>query len=360
MTVPRFLVIATAVVALCTIGLGQSVAAAASNPVSAGEVRIILAKRFSKLLADHHVRVLTRGGASRQGNSLVLPATGGQVEPAGGGGNVEADGSIVFARGRRQLPFRHLRFEAKRTPLLAKVGGSQLKVATAGRIGSGRDGFGTVFTATGLRLTAKVTARLDKKLGLDGALHEDELIGRLKAKAQPATLHLLQGQVGLIFDREFVGKLDARFVSLNPIAPAALSPGPTLSFPIGAESTLSPGASAGTLKLGGAVELLQLGNAQLFWREIWVQPALAAVLTESDLEPSPPLPGRQAQGPSLSLQADGTVVSDPVSRTINLTGKGVALTAATADTLNKTFCDSEEVFKAGELVASLSIFARVR
>jgi hypothetical protein len=333
-------------------------ATAAYDPVGSGSTTLALAKPFAKLLAEHHVKILVKGGAAKRGQSIVLPASAGEIDPVLGAGTVETKGSIVFAAGRRQVPLRNVTFKAKRAPLYAKVGGGQLKIATAARLEDRRSGFGVSFDAGGLKLTAKAATRLDKKLRLGGAVRAGQMIGSLKATAQPTTVHLLEeGRVQLALDQSFKQKLDSLFVSINPVAPAELTAGPVLSFPIGLESTLAPDVSTGTMKLGGSVELLQLGSAQLFWREVWLQPGGPVLLAESEILPSPPHPGKQPSAPVFSLQG-GTVVSDPSARTISVSGQVISLDAATAAALNGAFSGSASTFVPGEAVGSLSFLAR--
>lgn len=103
------------------------------------------------------------------------------------------------------------------------------------------------------------------------------------------------------------------------------------------------------LKTQGSVELLQLGNAQMFWRELRLEPSLATFSSEVDLEPSPPKAGKQPQGPLLSLGA-GQVSPEPTARTIIVYGQTATLTAPTAEPLNTSFSDGKSTFAAGETV----------
>jgi len=328
------------------------------DPVASGTTTISLSAPFARLLAQHHVSIGTRGGATRMGRKIVLAAAGGEFDPVLGGATVESAGSITFVSGKRRVPLRAISFKAKRAPLYAKVGGGQLKIASAKKLAFRRRGFGASFTATGLRITAKVATRLDKKLRLGKAIAAGQEIGTVTATVSPATVHLLpQGRLNLAFDPAFFAKLNGLFVSLNPIAPAELGPGPTLSFPVDLESTLAPDAATGTVKLGGAVELLQLGNAQLFWREAWLEPGVASLAAEADAEPSPPQAGKQPQGPLLGLPPGASVSSDPSRRTIAISGQAATLTAAAAGSLNAAFAEGRPVFAAGEAVGALSLSA---
>ncbi|MGN6257554.1 MAG: hypothetical protein ACTHN3_07370 [Solirubrobacterales bacterium] len=347
--------LACAALALCSAPV-PAATAAGYDPIASGATTITLSPAFTRVLAAHGVTIEARGGARRQGAKFTLPASGGEFDPIVGAGSVKGAGELVFAAGRRKLPFRSLVFKAQPAPLYAKVGGGQLKVATARRVAFARRGFGGHFGAFGLRLTPKVASRLDKKLRLGRAISAGLEIGTLAVSVTPATVHLEPGgRVRLAIASGFAAKLNGLFVSLNPIAPAELGPGDTLSFPIAPESILAPGGGAGTVKTSGAVELLQLGSAQLFWREQWLEATAASISSEPDLEPSPPRAGKQPRAPLLSLSSEGRVVSDPSSRTIEISGCSALLTAATAETLNSSFAEGRAVFVAGEEVGSLSL-----
>lgn len=333
-----------------------SAGADAYDPIASGQTTIAFARPFLSTLAAHGAKIEVKAGAKRKGAKAVLPAAGGEFDPALGAGTVESEGTIVFVAGKRRVPFRRIVFKAKRSPLFAKVGGSQLKIASGATLHPTRAGFGERFLAGRLRLTAKVASRLNKKLRLGQALSAGTPLGAVEATVQPATVHLIpQGRLSLALDPAFAAKLNELFVSLNPIAPAELAPGPTLSFPVGLESTLAPDAAAGVVKLGGAVELLQLGNAQVFWREVWLEPGAASLAAEADIEPSPPQVGKQPQGPLLSLPPGASVTADPSSRTIGISGQNATLTAATAESLNAAFAPGSSTFAAGETIGTLSL-----
>jgi hypothetical protein len=345
--------VATASIALCA----ASGAKAAYDPIAEAETTITFAKPFAADLAKHGVKVSVREGR-RQGSKIMLSSSGGEIDPRLGLGTVESNGTVVFQVGKQMVLFRRLVFKAKRAPLYAKVGGGQLKIATGARLLAKRSGFGMTFTASGLRLSAKVATRLNKKLHLGHTLAPGQLLGTVKVNAQPRTVHLKpEDRVYLALDAAFKAKLDQLFVSFNPIAPAELSSGPTLSFPVGLESTLAPDGRSGTVKFGGQVELLQLGSAQMFWREVWLEPEPLFLLAETDVEPAPPHPGVAPQGPLLSL-SNVSATSDSRSLAISVASQDVALTGATADSLDAAFGEGRHIFSAGERVGALSLSAR--
>lgn len=329
---------------------------AAYNPVGGGATRIVLDKRFAAFLGSAGVSLTAREGAVRRGRTLVLPVTGGSLDPTVGRGELEQEGSIVFGSPRRRLPLRKLVVKTTRAPLVAKVGGSQLKVATSMATGSKRRGFGTAFSARKLELTAKAATRLNKKLRPRRQFAEGQAIGTLKAEAQPLLTSVVpSGRASFVFDAAFIAKLDQHFVSLNPISPAERF-GATFTLPVIAGGALAPNALAGTLRTGGEVEFLQLGAGQVFWHELWFDLGAHVALAEVDVQPTPAFPGKLGQVPILAL-GSGAAASDPGARTIAISGAPMALAASTAATFNQAFAAGEEDFKAGEPIGTLSFTA---
>jgi hypothetical protein len=331
-------------------------AKAAYDPIGGGVTRIVLDKRFAAFLERAGVSVTAKAGAEKRGRMLVLPVSGGRVDPTVGRGEVEQQGSIVFSSLRRRLLVRKLVVKTTHAPLVARVGGSQLKVATSTATGSRRRGFGTAFSAKELKLTAKVATRLNKKLRPRQQFDAGQPIGKLVTGAQALLTSIVPtGKATLVFDAAFVAKLDRHFVSLNPIFPAE-HVGATFTLPIIAEGTLAPDASMGALRTGGEIEFLQLGAGQVFWHELWFDVGLHAALAEVDVEPTPAFPGKLGQIPILPL-GGGAVASNPGARTIAISGAPLTLAAGTAATFNQAFAAGEADFAAGESIGTLSFAA---
>lgn len=339
------------------LALGFPLAARATyDPVGGGATRIVLDKRFATFLERAGVSVTVRDGAVRRGRTLVLPVTGGNLDPTVGRGELEQQGSIVFASSRRRLPIRKLVVKTTKAPLVAKVGGSQLKVATATAVKSRRRGFGSVFSTRELRITEKVATRLNKKLRPRQQFEAGQLLGMLMTEAQPLVTSIVpSGRASLVFDGAFLAKLDRHFVSLNPVSPAERM-GATFTLPIIAKGALAPDASAGTLRTGGEIEFLQLGSGQIFWHEFWFDLGLRGALAEVDLEPTPAFPGKLGQIRVLSV-GDGAVESTSRARTIALAGAPLTLEAGTAAAFNKAFAGGGEDFSAGETIGTISFVA---
>jgi hypothetical protein len=325
-----------------------SSASAAYDTIGAGTTKLVLEKPFLSLLKKQGVTLLAKAPAKRKGSTLILPVSGGKSDPTSGKGEVTQEGQIVFAKGNRKVPLREIELKAKKTPLFAKVGGSQLKLATTKTLTSTREGFGQGFKAKGLALTQKVATRLNKKLRTGKAFTEGLALGSLTSSTVPQRVAILpQGQGTLVPDPAILVKLKALFVSLNPIAPAELSPGPILKFPIALGGQIAPDASEGTLRLGGAIELLQLGAGQVFHKEYWLDLGPKGTSAEVDIEPTPAFPGKLGRIGAFDL-GQGSVSSDPKTRAINVSGAPLTLTAATAQSFNEAFAGGKAAFGAGE------------
>ncbi len=321
---------------------------AAYDPIAGGATKLTLDPSFLSLLKREGVTLKAKPPAKRQGNAILLPVSGGKSDPTQGKGEVEHEGQIVFAKGKRKVPLRNIELKAKRTPLFAKVGGGQLKLVSAKSITSAREGFGQGFVAKGLTLTQKVATRLNKKLRTGKAFTEGLAVGSLKSRTQPQRVAILgQGQGTLTPDQAILAKFKALFVSLNPISPAELSPGPLFKLPIALGGQIAPDASEGTLRLAGAIELLQLGAGQVFHKEYWLDLAARSTSAEVDIEPTPAFPGKLGRVGAFDLGL-GQVSSDPRSRAITVSGAPLTLTAATAQSFNEAFAEGKAVFAAGE------------
>ncbi len=334
-----------------------SAAHATYDPLASGQTRIVLDQGLLSYLRSHGVSLEAKAPARLKGAVLTLPVSGGKVDPESAKGRIEHEGELVLRSKRRRVPLREIALEAKRTPLLAKVGGSQLKLASAEGISSRREGFGLGFSAKGLSLSAKAATRLDKKLGLGRTLEAGQPFGQSTSKTQPASVALLpKGTATLTPDPAFMAKLASLFVSLNPIFPAE-AVGGVFSFPIALKSAIAPNAALGTLRAAGELEFLQLGGGQLFWHEPWADLGARGVSFEVDTQPAPPFAGKQGRVGVLGLGAPASVASDPGRRTISLGGAPLALDAAAAANFNAAFAEGRAVFAAGEVVGALGFGA---
>ncbi|HEU5253089.1 MAG TPA: hypothetical protein VFU16_07180 [Solirubrobacterales bacterium] len=333
------------------------------NPVGSGQTKIQLDQSFVRLLARDGVRLRAVAPARLRGRTVSFPAVGGKFDPVTGQGTVEHEGAIVFQAGNRKIPLKQLKLRTtqKHAPFSAKVGGSQLKIATVPGVRVSRAGFGDKVKTGDLALSAKLAVRLGKKLNRRDLFKPGLSIGRTTTTALPETVFLLErGAATLTFDPGFTAKLQSLNVAVNPIFPAE-HVGPVFTLPIFG-GKLAPDASAGRVETSGAIELLQLGGGQVFWKRPWLDVDSASLTAEADVQPSPPYAGKIGLVPVAAMSIGG-VTADPARRTIGAASTSLALDPGTADTFNQVFAAPEgkgATFFGGEPVGTVSFTATAR
>jgi hypothetical protein len=330
---------------------------AAYDPLGSGSAKLTLDPSFASFLKKNQIALIAKQGAKRKGASITLPIAGGQIDPTEGKGEALLAGTIVFGAKAKNVPLRELKVKSTKEPLIAKVGGGQLKLATSKRTSATRAGFGTKLTSTKLMLTSKLITRLNKKLRPKTPFKAGQLLGTLTTNAQPRLATIEEkGQATINLDPAFLAKLDSRFVSVNPIAPAQRF-GTQVSFPITIGGAIAPDGSEGTLRTAGDLEFLQLGAGQVFWHELWLDLGANSDSAEVDIEPTPAFPGKIGRVGVLDYTPT-TVSSDPKQRTISESGAALKLSAGAADSFNQAFAQGEgDVFVAGEGVGSVGFGA---
>jgi hypothetical protein len=332
-------------------------AQATYDPLGSGATKLSLDKSFLAFLKRDGIKLSAQAGAKRKGKAVTLPVFTGNMDPTIGKGEIDSEGTLVFQNARKKVPLRNIVVRTKHTPLIAKVGGSQLKVASSHKLSSRREGFGTLFAAKALKLTAKVATRLNKKLRPRIPFEEGQVLGSLTSNAQPQlTTILAQNRATLVLDPAFVAKMNAHFVSINPIFPAEHN-GSTFALPIIGGGALAPNGSEGELRSGGGMEFLQLGAGQVFWHEQWLEVATRSDTAEVDVEPTPAFPGKLGRigvldAAALALSAEAG------QRTISASAVQLTLSAQSAQTFNSAFAEGKEDFRAGEALGTLGFTAQ--
>ena len=351
--------VATALIAsFCVLGMVASApsARAAYDPVGAGQIRITLGKAFLRGLKENGVKLSAVAPATLSDGVLTAPAVGGKFDPIALAGTVEAEGAIVLSAGRRKVPVKDLKLRSsqKHSPFIAKVGGSQLKIATATNLTVGRSGFSDTVSVSGLALSRTLATRLGKKLDLRSFFRAGLPLGTASTVAVPRTVTVLeQGAATLTLDPGLVAKLQSLFVAVNPIFPAEHQ-GATFTLPVFG-GDLEAAAPGGRLEAQGALEFLQLGGGQVFWHEPWLDLEASVLNGEVDVEPSPPFAGKAGRL-TLGLGGVAAYAAEPKARTV--AGEvSLSLDPAMAQTFDETFARTQAkqgVFAAGEPLGTFS------
>ncbi len=332
-----------------------SLASAAYDPLGSGTTKLTLEKSFLAFLKADRVTLSATAPARLRAGAFTLPVSGGEIDPTIGKGTIEQVGALLFKSARKKVPLKSFVVKTKHSPLIAKVGGSQLKVATSSKLTFAREGFGTDFSTKKLKLSAKVAERLNKKLRPNTLFSAGQVIGSTASRTQPQTITILAtDKATLAPNPQTFAKLHERFVSVSPIFPAEAGGG-LFTFPIIPGGAIAPNAAMGTLKTGGSMEFLQLGGGQVFLHEFSLNLGEASASVEVDVEPSPPYAGKHPPAAALSLNMGvATVSSDPSARTITLSGATATFSPSLATSFNEAFAKGEAVFKAGEALGTFS------
>jgi hypothetical protein len=338
-----------------------SPAAATYDPIGSGAVRLNLAPGFLALLKQNGVRLGAQAGASIHGRTVAFPVAEGKFDPTTGQGTVGAEGTLVLARGKRSIPVKALQLKTTRksAPLSVKLGGSQLKLASARSLEARREGFDEGVAIGGLGLNAKVATRLGKKLGLRGVFKAGQPLGTAAAKLEPATIAVTQAnRAVLTLDPGFVAKLNSLFVAVNPVFPAEHE-GSVFSLPLFG-GTIAVAADGGSVSTQGSLEFLQLGGGQVFWANPLFDLSGAALTAEVDTQPSPPYGGKIGPAAVSSLVVSSSQ-ANPKARTVSVATGSLQISSATAASFNEVFAKPQgrdNVFASGESLGSLTFVAQ--
>jgi hypothetical protein len=336
-------------------------ARAAYDPIGGGATKLTFDRSFLAVLKQHGVKLSAVAPARLSGGTVTFPVAGGKFDPTSASGTVEHEGAVVFRAGSKKLPLKALQLKTtqKRSPFSVKAGGSQLKLATAGKLAVARQGFGDRVEVGQRDLGGKLATRLGKKLRLKQVFEEGQSLGSTRTTVEPETVTVLdRNKVSLVFDPGFAAKLSSLFVAVNPIFPAE-HPG-DFTLPIFG-GDLSPSGAKGRVETSGSLEFIQLGGGQVFWADNWLDPVAATTSPEVEVLPAPPFSGKVGRQAVSSFVLSGPAVSSAKARTIAVSGSTLGLSASTAQTFNEVFArpqGKENVFAAGEPLGRVSFTAQ--
>lgn len=186
---------ALALSAIATLALTGAVAADAAKQqrvkLDGNSTTITPSAAVTKALADNGVTLSTLGKATASNGSVVLPITGGRVNPTNLRGVVRHAGGIKLTKGNRSLKLRHFVIVSrKRGAVLAvhanrKGKGRNVVLARLANVQRSEAGGVTTVTAD-LRLTKRAAKLINKRLKV-GFAKAGALLGTAKVEAKPAS-----------------------------------------------------------------------------------------------------------------------------------------------------------------------------
>jgi hypothetical protein len=341
-------------------------ASAASNPVGSGSTTVTLGGPFKKALKKKGVTILKVAPAKIKGSKVTLTVTGGTLDSATGAGTLTLGGGLKFKAGKKNAVVKALSLDTSKKVLNGKIGAKKYKIATVTGLKTTANGFGVNMTAKSLKLTGPTAGKLNALLGLKGknkAFKANQVVGSAKGEAQPSTVAIKQAgsatlalspiaaeKLGGVGSPPFPKGASPFAVSLAPVEPTTQS-GLDIGFPIGAEGTISPTGTAGTLKTLGGVKLTQnleptAGITTLTMGNIWVDLGTKQASVEVTITNPKTAAANLGNLGRVSIAdvnlAGATFTSDPTTHTISITNAAATLQAVTAETLNQVFVNSIE------------------
>ena len=118
-------------------------AQATYEPLGSGQTKLTLDRSFLAFARQNGVKLSAVAPAKLKAGTVSFPVTGGKLDPTNAKGTLEHGGALVFKANGRSVPIKawQLKTTQKESPFSAKVGGSQLKLATAQSLKVSRAGF---------------------------------------------------------------------------------------------------------------------------------------------------------------------------------------------------------------------------
>ena len=324
-------------------------------------------ERLQQKLGNNDVKLKKWGAGRVSGNKVDLPVSGGSLDPTTGLGTVDNDGGFKFKHGKRTVPVTDMQLDSNGKAVYAEVAGARMKFGfLSGVFSYFRNGFGVDVKTTQLKLTGKAARRINNRLDLDGVFRGGNVMSNSYAATQPSTVTVLaQNGANLVPDprgafAKFPGHGINPLTNITPIAPATRTVamgGLFYTFPISG-GAISPSASAGTVNAGGGIQITKAGGNTVQFNNLSIDFTTRVVLADNVVN------GVSVGRTSIAdLDFTGaTITSDPIARTVTVTGLVVRLQALSAAVLNQEFPTlvPGTEFAAGDSLGAVSFTAQTQ
>ncbi|HEY5708877.1 MAG TPA: hypothetical protein VIS51_05740 [Solirubrobacterales bacterium] len=336
--------------------------APASASVGEGSTRLRLDADLYGALRESDVKVEALKPGKAKGRTAVLPVSSGMLGAAARSGYLFNDGGMRFRTGRRTATLRSLTLNLTEEWLSAKIGATQMKVATTHGLRTGRDGFGSIIVLKRLALTTRAANALNRALGLNGVFAPGAKLADLRTAVHPDELSIAAGAFKLTFDEAFRTKLQALDVAVQPFESTVVGSTPlSVSIPI-MRGYLTPDLQTGFFSTEAGFRMVQGGpppgvemppDSELVLGGTGIILESKSFLGYLLAWPSP----CSGSGAFATLDFGGaTATADPGTRTIVMPTAVASLGPSMADCLNENFAKPKgpPVFEAGERVGIFS------
>ncbi len=344
------LVLAVAVLGLLLIAAPAG-AATTSVKLSGGTTTLTLSKPTVKLLGAARISAdPIKPAKVLKAGSLVLPISGGSIDPKTAVGTITHKGGFTLSAGKVKVALKNPTVKiGKKSTLTVQVGKAKIAVGTLGlaKAKVTRDGFATNVAGVNIALSKVGATALNAAFGVR-AFKTGLSLGTVAVKSTPAQIALVGGTTTLQIDPGTAGALTQLGITLAPAPGSTATPTGALTFTV-TGGLVDVKTLAGTIQHSGGLALTRSGQ------------------TISLTDPLITL----GKAPTLGISYSGAPVTiadldvsrlttniDAKTRTITLGGAVARLNSLAATTLNGLFGTTQ--IQAGLTIGTASLVAQAR
>ncbi|MDO8211959.1 hypothetical protein [Conexibacter sp. CPCC 206217] len=333
------LAVATAALATFAVAVPAN-AATTSVRLSGGSTTLRLDGKTARALTSAGITVKPSKPGKNRGGALVLPVSGGSIDPANAKGTIDHKGGITLSMGRTKVALTAFTLNTGKKTVSAKAGRSTLAVGSLSGGKVTRDGFATKVAGLKLKLGKQAAGVLNRAFGVR-VFKSGLALGTAASAPVSRDVAIDRGTTTLQINAQTAGALRQFGATLAPIAPATADAATgQLFFPI-TGGTVNPTAFSGSITHSGGLNIGPLPLSDLV----------------VNLGATPTLTTNLGAVADLDLSRITTSV-DPRTRAINVGGAGVRINATAAGALNAAFRTT--AFQAGQEIATASLAAIAR
>lgn len=318
--------VAVALSAVALLLLTASSAFGAADPLKGGSTTIAIG-------VPKKVKMAAKGGATKSGKKkVILPITGGSLDPTNGSGPVQNGGSIQFKKGNRKAKLTAIVTTfGSGGSISAKLNGKKKKLASISGGVVGRAGFGGTVDGASAKLTKKGAKALNAALGITHGGFKNGKLGKISTTTVPLTVTVTSATSQTNLDLHdifagctatgtcttYAGKLVEDGVSTSYSNGASMV-GPVVTFTPQTGGNMAPDCTGGQLTGSqGAVTLTRNANGHSITQANPID-NFDAHSVSFDATASPGGPLGRAAATDLAV-TPGTCSADPANHKITLT-----------------------------------------
>jgi len=346
------------VLAAGLMGLAMAQRASAEG-ISAGATLVELNRGLFKALKKDKVQLSKVGAGAVSGRFATILADGGQIDFTSGSGSIYSADGFRFRVGKRSVKVTQLTVDTTKGAISATVGGTKLKLAAIPGYDFAREGFGAAVETSALRLTARSSGVLNRKLGLD-VFRPGRTFGTVAASLQSDEIPVTAGSVRFEFDSDTVDKVRSFGFEVQPMESIGGMSDPVFSAPLLA-GRIDPGMTRtwGMAEGGFRITDPDSPGPTVDWWNLGLSFETGKLLTSGlahtefgQVAPGPPQPLA-----ALNLSS-ATVSVDSTYRNVTVTGAKATLEAGAAAYINQVFAvdrGKAPVLAAGDPLGVISL-----